>query len=345
VPNNTHGNESQPHHLLRRSLANGRLGHAYLFVGGDIENLESHAVELARTLNCQSPTATGETGIPLEPCRKCNACCKVDSHNFPDLDIVRPESKSRVITVDQIRGLIQKVSLKPTEGRYKVAIISGADRMPSVTINAFLKTLEEPPDRTVFMLLTAHPEKVIETVLSRCLRLNFKGETGVQLETEDKAWLQSFVGMTAQTNEGLMGRYRLLGNLFSHLSAKRDGIEETQQAASPLSRHDEIEPALRKKWEKELEASIEAEYRGQRSQFFTGLQWWLRDVWLTTMQQSRELLHFQAWADASEAVARRISTEQALENLQSLEATQRLLETTNVQEALALEVGLLKLKL
>jgi len=345
VPNGVPETETHPTQLLRRSLANGRLGHAYLFVGGDIESLESHAVELARTLNCQSPKATGETGIPLEPCRECNACRKVDSHNFPDLDILRPEMKSRVIGVGQIRGLIQKVSLKPTEGRYKVAIISGADRMPPVTINAFLKTLEEPPERTVFMLLTAHPEKVIDTVLSRCLRLNFEGETGVQLDAEDEAWLQSFVGMTAQTNEGLMGRYRLLGNLVSHLSAKRDGIEEIQQAASPLTRHDEIEPALRKKWESELEASIESEYRGQRSQFLAGLQWWLRDVWLAAMQQGRELLHFQAWADASEAVAKRISAEQALENLQSLEATQRLLETTNVQEALALEVGLLKLKL
>ena len=66
---------------------------------------------------------------------------------------------------------------------------------------------------------------------------------------------------------------------------------------------------------------------------------------MAAMQQGRELLHFQAWTDASEAVAKRISAEQALENLQALEATQRLLETTNVQEALALEVGLLKLKL
>ena len=345
VPNGVPETETHPTQLLRRSLANGRLGHAYLFVGGDIESLESHAVELARTLNCQTPKATGETGIPLEPCLECTACRKVDSQNFPDLDILRPEMKSRVIGVGQIRGLIQKVSLKPTEGRYKVAIISGADRMPPVTINAFLKTLEEPPERTVFMLLTAHPEKVIDTVLSRCLRLNFEGETGVQLDAEDEAWLQSFVGMTAQTNEGLMGRYRLLGKLVSHLSAKRDGIEEIQQAASPLTRHDDIEPALRKKWESELEASIESEYRGQRSKFLAGLQWWLRDVWLAAMQQGRELLHFQAWADASEAVAKRISAEQALENLQAMEATQRLLETTNVQEALALEVGLLKLKL
>ncbi|MBT5311961.1 MAG: hypothetical protein HOL38_10310, partial [Verrucomicrobia bacterium] len=80
-------------------------------------------------------------------------------------------------------------------------------------------------------------------------------------------------------------------------------------------------------------------------QFLTGLQWWLRDIWLAALRQGRELLHFQDWAVTSETVSQRLSPEQALENLQSIEATQRLLETTNVQEALALEVGLLKLKL
>ena len=82
-----------------------------------------------------------------------------------------------------------------------------------------------------------------------------------------------------------------------------------------------------------------------RDRVLIGLQWWLRDVWLAALWQSRELLHFQEWADTSEAIGQRLTPGQALENLQSIEATQRLLETTNVQEALALEVGLLKLKL
>ena len=94
-----------------------------------------------------------------------------------------------------------------------------------------------------------------------------------------------------------------------------------------------------------LEAAIAAEYRRQRGDFLTGLQWWLRDVWLAALRQSRELLHFQDWADTSEAIGQRLTPAQALENLQSIETTQRLLEKTNVQEALALEVGLLKLKL
>ena len=142
-----------------------------------------------------------------------------------------------------------------------------------------------------------------------------------------------------------MGRYRLIGSLMEHLSVKRDRIEETQDKSSPLNRYKDIEPSLREKLKQELEASIAAEYRRQRGDFLTGLQWWLRDVWLAALLQSRELLHFQDWADTSEKIGRRLTPMQALENLQSIEATQRLLETTNVQEALALEVGLLKLKL
>ena len=345
VPDASQMTASQATDLLRRSLANGRLGHAYLFVGGTIESLESHATELARTLNCQSPPATGETGIPLEPCGDCIACRKVDSGNFPDLDFVRPEKKSRIISIEQIRNLTRKVSLKPTEGRYKVAIITGADRMPGPTFNAFLKTLEEPPERTVFILLSVHPDRLGETVRSRCMRVNFGGEADVQLEASDAAWLKSFVGMSAETGEGLMGRYRLLGKLMEHLAAKRGTIEETQEAASALNRYAAIEPTLREKLREELKASIEAEYRRQRGQFLTGLQWWLRDVWLAALRQGRELLHFQDGADTSETVGQRLSPGQALENLQSIEATQRLRETTNVQEALALEVGLLKLKL
>ena len=91
--------------LIRRSLANGRLGHAYLFTGGSIEELEAHATRLARTLNCTSPTATGETGIPLEPCGGCIPCRKINSGNFPDLDFVRPEKKSRIISIEQVRNL------------------------------------------------------------------------------------------------------------------------------------------------------------------------------------------------------------------------------------------------
>jgi len=112
-------------------------------------------------------------------------------------------------------------------------------------------------------------------------------------------------------------------------------------ARSPLEKYDELEKDLRENWEDELAAAVEAEYRRQRADWLLLVQWWLRDVWLRTLAAGASLLKFPENSGA-EAVARRLTPRQALENLQTLEQTQRLLHT-NVQEALALEVGLLKL--
>jgi hypothetical protein len=118
-------------------------------------------------------------------------------------------------------------------------------------------------------------------------------------------------------------------------------VNESLTARSPLEKHDEVEKDLREKWDKELAAGIEAEYRRHRADLLLLIQWWLRDIWLHTLDAGKDLLRFQDIAGA-ETVARRINPRLALENLQTLEQTQRLLHS-NVQEALALEVGMLKL--
>jgi hypothetical protein len=104
-----------------------------------------------------------------------------------------------------------------------------------------------------------------------------------------------------------------------------------------------VEKDLREQWEDELAAAVESEYRRQRGELLGVLQWWLHDVWLRTLAAGEELLQLPESAGTA-AVARRISPGQAMDNLRMLEQTQRLLHT-NVQEALALEVGLLKLNL
>ena len=101
---------------------------------------------------------------------------------------------------------------------------------------------------------------------------------------------------------------------------------------------------MRDKLEDELEAAVEAEYRRQRTDLIGLLQWWLRDVWLETLAVGAEMTSFPSLAPAAKAVARRISPAEALSNLEEVDRMQRQLYT-NVQEALALEVGLLKLKL
>jgi len=333
--------QSQGVQLLQRSLARGRLGHAYLFTGHRLEELESLARTLAKTLNCQKPVKAG--GVVTDCCDECLSCRKIDHETHTDVHWARPESKSRVVTVEQTRDLMREIQLKPTEAEYKVAIIAAADRLNPQAANAFLKTLEEPPAKSVLILLSTEPQRILETILSRCLRLNFSAESAPALDEAQAEWLAKFGALAAGEQKSLLGRYRLLDVLLQKLREIRARVEETLTARSPLQRYDDVEKDLREKWEDELMAAIEAEYRRQRADLLVLVQWWLRDVWLRTLTLSGELLNFPQMAGA-EAVARKISPRQALENLQTLEQTQRLLHT-NVQEALALEVGLLKLHL
>src|SRR5580698_964414 len=333
--------QSQGVQLLQRSLARGRLGHAYLFTGDQIEALEDLARTLAKTLNCQQPVKTN--GVATDCCDACLSCKKINDETHADIHWARPESKSRIITIDQTRELMRQIQLKPAESPFKAAIIVGADRLNPQAANAFLKTLEEPPPRSILILLSTEPSRILETILSRCLRLNFSAETPRALPPEQAVWLQQFSSAAAAEQKSLFGRYRLLDSLLQRLGAIRVQTEEHLSARSPLEKHGDAEKDLREKWETELTAAIEAEYRRRRSEVLLLLQWWLRDVWLHTLSVGDALLHLPQIAGADE-IARRITARQARENLAVLEQTQRLLYT-NVQEALALEVGLLKLQL
>jgi len=325
--------------LLQRSLARGRLGHAYLFAGDHLDELEGLARALAKTLNCENPIKTG--GAASDSCDQCANCRKIDHDTHPDIHWARPESKSRVITVEQMRDLMREIQLKQTGTGYKVAIIAAADRLNVQAASAFLKTLEEPPARSVLILLSTEPQRILETILSRCLRLNFFGGGLRPEEPAQREWLARFDTLAAAGQKSLLNRYRLLDVLLQKLGEIRTQVEESLTSRSPLQQYDEVEKDLREKWEDELTAAIEAEYRRQRAETLMLIQWWLRDVWLHTLAAGGNLLRFPEISGAA-AVARRITPQQALENLQLLEQAQRLLHT-NVQEALALEVSLLKL--
>ena len=334
--------QQDPIQLLQRSLERGRLGHAYLFGGSDLAELEKVARTLAKAVNCQSPPRRNSAGMPLDSCDRCESCRKIDSFNHPDISWIRPESKSRVITIEQMRDLMQTVHLKPTVAAFKFGMIVAADRLNVQAANAFLKTLEEPPPNSVLVLLSSEPQRILETILSRCLRLNFPGEAVHPPATI--AWMSQFSELASAEQRSLLSRYQLLSVLLNRLNQVKSEISESLTKRSPLERYDDIEPNVREKWEEELAAAIEAEYSRQRIDLLSSVEWWLRDVWLASMRLGADLLSFPQLAASVKKVAARVSPSDAMKNLKSLEETQRLL-FTNVQEALVLEVGLLKLKL
>lgn len=335
--------QSDPLRLLERSLEQGRLGHAYLFTGGVAAELEHAARALAQVLNCQSPRRRASNGQSLESCNACVACRKIAVDFHPDVTWVRPESKSRVVTVDQMRDLLRIAHLKPGEASFKVAVIVDADRLNIQAANAFLKTLEEPPPRCVIILLSTAPQRLLETILSRCLRVNFGGGELAPCAPEARRWIQTLADTATGEHGGLLARYQMLGLVLAELARVKSAVEAGLTERSPLQQHPDVEASLREKWETELAAGIEAEYRRRRAELLLGLQWWLRDIWLGSIRLA-EAPVFPEAAAATRALASRLSPEQALENLVMIERTQALLQT-NVQEALALEVGLLRLRL
>jgi hypothetical protein len=111
-----------------------------------------------------------------------------------------------------------------------------------------------------------------------------------------------------------------------------------------LERFDDVEPELKERWEQESSAATEGEYRRQRTELLTSVNWWLRDVWLQTLAPVPELLSLPELADSTRLVAQRLTPIRARMNLPLIDQIQRSLHT-NVQEPLALEVGILKLEL
>ena len=337
--------DQQPNmRLLQCSLDRGRLAHAYLFEGHDLSQLEAVAATLAKALNCENPPKVGKTGLPLECCDKCLNCRKIDGCNHPDVLWVRPESKSRVITIDQMRDLMQTVQLKPTQAQWKTGVIVAADRLNQQAANAFLKTLEEPPGQSVLMLLTVEPGHILETLVSRCLRLRFTGEAIQFRDPAFLAWLAQFGEVASGEQKTLLNRYRLLSLLMARLGEIKAAVQEALTQRSPLEKYEEIDPKQRERWEEELEAAIEAEYRRERAELLVGIQWWLRDIWIHSLKGSNDDCAFPALRLATQAVGARIRPDQGLRNIEILDQVLRSLRG-NVQEALALEIGMLKVAL
>ena len=328
--------------LLSRSLEQGRLGHAYLFCGDSTHLLEGVARELALTVNCTSPSAQAPAGIPVAACGTCSSCRRIRGGLHPDVHWLRAESKTRIVKVEQVRELIHAVQLKPTEARYKVGIIVGADRLNLQAANAFLKTLEEPPSKSLLLLVTTEPDRLLETIVSRCLRLVIPG--GGTADEAGMAWLTGFVNDVRTPSKSLLQRYLLLDRLLAHLGEVRRQAEAEIEERSMVGQYREADPSLKEQWEEEAVAATEAEYRQRRGQTLMSIQWWLRDVWLTALRQGRDTLALPGLAEATQMVADRIGSVRAMANLQLLEETQSLLHT-NVQEALALEVAILRLEL
>ena len=191
-------------HIIRtlvNQIRKGAVSHAYLFTGSRGTGKTTTAKIFARAINCEHPLADGS------PCGKCAACVALSQP--ANMDIVEMGAASNN-GVDEIRYLLEKVKFAPVDGKYKVYIVDEVHMLTIQAFNALLKTLEEPPEHTVFILATTEVQKVPATILSRCQRFDFRlvpadkitALLGDIFEKEGKAYQKEALALIAEAGGG-----------------------------------------------------------------------------------------------------------------------------------------------
>lgn len=313
--------------LLRQAVLSQKVAHAYLFVGPTGVGKRTVALELAKSLNCQAPRPDGGA------CDACVACRKTaaDPIIHPDVRLITPEG--RFIKTDQIRTLQEEMYARPNEGRVRVAIIDGADRMNPESANRLLKLLEEPPGYVVLILLTHNLSGVLPTLISRCQVVNFP-----PLSPEDVAqMLQSQHGLNAgqarlyaALSGGSIGRAIALSQ-DSGVAARRDQTCDLLQKLSSLDDLALIGQAEALDKEKE-----------HLDDWLDLLTTWLRDALVMVQTGSAELVMNADRVPAVRDLADRFGTANILDMLSAIIETRGSLQR-NANSRLALDVLMLRL--
>jgi DNA polymerase-3 subunit delta' len=230
--------------ILRNALRNGRLAHAYLFIGPEGVGKRLTALTLFKAMNCQSPPE------PVDCCERCPSCVKVNSSNHADLILVEPEGDA--IKIDQIREMQKRLRFRPLEGGRRACFLDSADCLNEAASNALLKTLEEPPQETHLFLITSRPHRLLPTILSRCQWVKFRPlppaliarilQEDQGLEGEKAHFYASLAGGSAGQAVALSDRVdfqKRLDWLHFFSSLPRKSAEEIFEACERLAKEEE----------------------------------------------------------------------------------------------------------
>lgn len=288
--------------LLRVAARMGRLAHAYLIVGPPQGQGRALAETLLQLLYCSDDAP---------PCGRCSGCERVRRHEHPDVLWVEPESKSRRILIERIREeVLPHLSHSAYEGGWKSVVLVQADRLTEGAANAFLKMLEEPPPRTLLVLLSDAPQHILPTLTSRCQRL-----------------------LLAPTTEGAQPRWR--GRLMEIL--RQDIADSPLEAMAQASRlkallEEAADEAVSEDEgtasAEELEARAKTRALEVRAAILRELLTWRRDVLLTVLGIAP-----RGADEALKQQAARLNYERALRRVRAVEALIRRLELNLPPEA------------
>ncbi len=185
--------------ILRRAVELDRLPHALIFAGSSGVGKRTLALLLAQLLNCESPS--GKLA-----CGKCASCQKIAQGFHPDVRLIEPDGA--FIKIEQIRNMIGEIAYQPFEAKYRVVILDPAEQLKIEAANCMLKTLEEPPSRTIIILVTSNPYTLLTTIQSRSRLLQFTGISQDGIETHlirQAGWSPGDAHLAAALSRGSLG--------------------------------------------------------------------------------------------------------------------------------------------
>ena len=296
-----------------------RMAHTFLFSGPEGAGKNKLAEELFKALN-NLPNALGH----------------------PDFHRIEPESKSRRILVEQIRELEASLRLHASQAAWKFGVISDADRLMPQAGNAFLKTLEEPPEHSVLILVTALPAALLDTIRSRCIQVPLRDSGTRHLEPEAIQLLDAVSEFFEAGDFSVAGALGLARQFHESLTAVRSRLAEEHEAL--LKREQEIyRQTTDGKWLEDqagrLSALTESRYVKMRAALIMRLIEWFGDI--IRLQHNALHLDLPQYRAKTEQSAGRIALPEVLDRVSALESLQEQF-STNVQESLAIDVAFLK---
>jgi len=346
---------------LKKSLAAGRLAHAYLFYGPEGIGKELTAKNFAKLLNCRSPSDG-------DACDFCEECVAAEKHVHPDVIWLRPRGRGRVIPIgdpdnpDQgtVRHFQRTVSLKPYMGRWKVGIFTDAHTLQKEGASALLKTLEEPPAHTLLILVTSRPDMLLPTIISRCQAVRFEAmreETLEEILRSEYSLAREEAGALSRLTEGRLGeavralREERLGGTRELMQRLADGgrgywstvakilsiIDNSMMRAEEAvewelaekgiraRRGDEGSPAQEEgeDVEEQIEAFAVGEMRRRQEELLKELFVWYRDLMVWKLTASGALLTGAGGAERVARTAGGMSLSRIQESIRRIETALR----------------------
>lgn len=334
--------EDNAYKLIKAAHERGRMAHAFLIIGQEEDGTHRLASRMVSMLNSkvEQPATFDLFGEPASPSEES------DIKPFDELEdelvrILKTEKKSRIISANAMREFEKSFYTSAPKGKWNIGIIAEADRMNDSSSNAFLKTLEEPPQQTLLILLTSKPEQLLTTILSRCVKINLiKGSHSPS--TSEMQLIQSIASQCKNGFESDISALRMKSLFTAILAERRADLTKVYDLAlkdEQLQYAKSTDGTWLKEREDYYKARTEIDYLFERSQLMDTMVSWFGDI----VRKKCDFPHldFPQLKKLTTQLAESEETSSLMLRMNSLENLRDALNT-NADEKLALEVGFMQ---